>query len=89
MRRMRIYTLALLVSMLPLAACSKDPEEFQREAVLVRTCPPIPDAPNGAPIKVYRFQKELWFHDSGGVLRRIDAQPDNACDVLEPKNSSK
>ena len=68
----------LVIIALLLPGCSKeeDPEQvafekrFRREAVLVKT------------LKIYRFEQELWFKDRG-VLRRVDATPDNVCDVLD------
>jgi hypothetical protein len=82
-----------VIALLSLAGCSKDPEEaefdkrFRREAVLVKTCPPDPTfvggtGPTSIATKVYRFQDELWFRDAG-VLRRVDAKPENVCDVLQ------
>jgi hypothetical protein len=80
---------ALVIALL--AGCSqkeKDPAQvefekrFEREAVLVKTCRPDPSVASGASLKVYRFEQELWFNDRG-VLRRVDATPDNVCDVLD------
>jgi hypothetical protein len=91
---MRMIWGGALVAALLLAGCSKakDPEQvelekkFEREAVLVRTCPPDPSVESGPSLKVYRFKQELWFNDRG-VLRRVDAKPENVCDILqEPKS---
>jgi predicted component of type VI protein secretion system len=86
----RAQVLCAVIALLSLAGCSKkDPEEvefdkrFRREAVLVKTCPPDPATGTGpGAIKVYRFQDELWFHDAG-VLRRVDAKPENVCGVFQ------
>jgi hypothetical protein len=84
--------LCAVLVLLSLAGCSKekDPEEtefdkrFRREAVLVKTCsgdPAVASGPTAGVTKVYRFQQELWFDDRG-VMRRVDAKPENVCDIL-------
>jgi hypothetical protein len=90
----RTQVLCAVIALLSLAGCSKDPEEaelnkrFRREAVLVKTCPPDPayagggTGPTSVATKIYRFQDELWFYDAG-VLRRVDAKPENVCVVLQ------
>jgi hypothetical protein len=83
-----------------LSACKqeeKDPQQvefekkFEREAILVRTCPGDPrfgSGPTAAAIRVYRFQSELWYQDVDSY-RRIDANPENACAILTIPNDGK
>jgi hypothetical protein len=92
----RAQVLYAVIALLSLAGCSKekDPEEvefdkrFRREAVLVKTCPADPayagggSGPTSVTTKVYRFKEELWFAGRG-VMRRVDAKPENVCDVLQ------
>jgi hypothetical protein len=83
---------ALIALFFLLAGCSKrDPEEvefekrFRREAVLVKTCPgdaSLASGPTSVHQRVYRFQEELWF-DERGIMRRVDAKPENVCAVLQ------
>jgi hypothetical protein len=55
---------------------------FDREAILVKTCAPDPGLASGGPLKVYRFQNELWFKDVW-KWRRVDGKVDNVCDLLD------
>jgi hypothetical protein len=85
---------ALIALFFLLAGCSKrekDPEEvefekrFRREAVVVKTCPGDTSLATGVTSfrqRIYRFQEELWF-DERGVMRRVDAKPENVCAVLQ------
>jgi len=80
---------ALLVLTLLLAGCKEPtPEQvefqkkFDREAVLVKTCGWDPTVASGAPLKVYRFEQDLWFSDRG-AWRRVDGKVDNVCDLLD------
>src|SRR5215475_3802807 len=90
-----LYVLcALIALLLSLTGCSKrerDPEEvefekhFRREAVVVKTCPgdaSLATGPTSVHQRIYRFQQELWFQDRD-VMRRVDAKPENVCDVLQ------
>jgi hypothetical protein len=85
--------ICVVIGALVIAGCGreKDPDQaafekrFEREAILAKTCSPDPgfvSGPTASSTKVYRFRKELLFYD-GGVLRRVDAQPENACDILQ------
>ena len=83
----------VLIAVIVLSGCKekeRDPQQvefekkFEREAVLVRTCPGDPrfaSGPIAAAIRVYRFQKELWYQDVDG-FRRVDATPENVCAIL-------
>jgi hypothetical protein len=71
-------------------AQQKDPQQvefekkFQREAVLVKTCPGDPryaSGPTAVAQRVYRFQKELWYQDVNGY-RKVEATPETVCSVL-------
>jgi hypothetical protein len=67
--------LIILVVALGLGGCDrkpKDPQEvefekkFEREAVLVKTCPGDPrwaSGPTSITQRVYRFENELWYQD--------------------------
>jgi hypothetical protein len=95
MRHLVIVTLGVLL----LAGCKErelTPEEaafqqkFDREAVLVKTCGFEPGVATAVPIKVYRFENELWFYERGGPviwsgsrLRRIDGKVETVCDLLD------
>jgi hypothetical protein len=57
-------------------------KKFDREAVLVKTCGWDPGIESGAPLKVYRFENELWFSDHRR-WRRVDGKVDNVCDLLD------
>ena len=57
-------------------------KKFNREAVLVKTCGSDPGVASGIPLKVYRFEDELWFNDRD-TWRRIDGKPENVCDLLD------
>jgi hypothetical protein len=83
----------ILVAAFMLVGCKneKDPEQvelerrFEREAVLVRTCPADPrlaSGPTAVATRVYRFEEELWFEDRS-VLRRVDATPEDVCAILQ------
>lgn len=88
----RTMILMLTVSVI-LSGCKeqeRDPQQvefekkFEREAVLVRTCPGDPRFASGrtaVAVRVYRFQKELWYQDIDGY-RRVDATPENVCTIL-------
>lgn len=94
MRRLMVFgVIVVVIVSATLSGCSqkKDPQQveferkFEREAVLVRVCPPDPtlaSGPGSAARQVYRFQNELWTYDQG-VLRRVDAKPENVCDILQ------
>ena len=59
-------------------------KKFQREAVLVKTCPGDPryaSGPTAAAQRVYRYQKELWYQDVNGY-RKVEATPDTVCSAL-------
>jgi hypothetical protein len=85
--------LAISLVLLGLSGCKeqpKDPQQvafekkFEREAVLVKTCPPDPrfaSGPTAAAQRVYRFEKELWYQDVDGY-RKVDATPETVCKVL-------
>jgi hypothetical protein len=80
---------AALLFALVLAGCKEPtPEEtafqqkFDREAVLVKTCGLDPGIASAVPIKVYRFENELWFADRGR-WRRVDGKAENVCDLLD------
>lgn len=79
----------VLIFPLLLASCKEPtPEElafqqkFDREAVLVKTCGLDPGIMSAVPLKVYRFENELWFYEHGSKLRRVDGKVDNVCDLL-------
>jgi hypothetical protein len=57
-------------------------KKFDREAVLVKTCGLDPGIESAAPLKVYRFENELWFRDHRR-WRRVDGKVDNVCDLLD------
>src|SRR5882672_9847341 len=57
-------------------------KRFDREAVLVRTCGTDPGIASAVPLKVYRFEQQLWFNELG-VWRRVDGKVDNVCDLLD------
>ena len=80
---------AALLFALVLAGCKEPtPEEtafqqkFDREAVLVKTCGLDPGIASAIPLKVYRFENELWFNE-GFKWRRVDGKADNVCDLLD------
>ncbi|MET4603430.1 hypothetical protein ABIB90_002908 [Bradyrhizobium sp. JR4.1] len=84
---------AIMIAGVALAGCKeqvKDPQQveferkFEREAVLVRTCPGDPryaSGPTAAAQRVYRFEKELWFIDIDGP-RKLETNPEAACSTL-------
>ncbi len=87
---MKRLSAAALLFALVLAGCKEPtPEEiafqkkFDREAVLVKTCAPDPGVASGIPMKVYRFENELWFYERGLRWRRVDGKIDNVCDLLD------
>jgi hypothetical protein len=57
-------------------------KRFDREAILVKTCASDPGIASGVPLKVYRFENELWFKDIW-KWRRVDGKADNVCDLLD------
>jgi hypothetical protein len=57
-------------------------KKFDREAVLVKTCGTDPGIVSAVPLKVYRFENELWFKDTW-KWRRVDGKVDNVCDLLD------
>lgn len=84
----------ILVVAASLGSCSeakpRDPQQvefekkFEREAVLIKTCPGDPrwaSGPTAAAQRVYRYEKELWFWDLPGP-RKLEATPEAACDAL-------
>jgi hypothetical protein len=98
MPQLMIYgVVALVAASTMLSGCGQkqDPEQvefekrFARDAVLVKVCPPDPtlaSGPGSAARQVYRFQNELWTYDHGD-LRRVDAKPENVCEILQfPKS---
>jgi hypothetical protein len=86
-----IICAAILLAGSLLIGCSKpkDPKqvefdkEFERDAVFLKMCGFDPAVAGGNALKVYRFRNELWFDDRG-VLRRVDAKPENVCDTFFP-----
>jgi hypothetical protein len=86
--------LTILAMVLGLASCNekpKDPQQvefekkFEREAVLVKTCPGDPryaSGPTAVAQRVYRFEKELWYQDVTGY-RKVEATPEAVCDALQ------
>jgi hypothetical protein len=83
----RVGAVALLFALV-LAGCKERTreeiafdEKFDREAVLVKTCGLNPGVASAVPLKVYRFENELWFHDTR--WRRVDGKVDNVCDLLD------
>jgi hypothetical protein len=86
--------ITILVVVLGLSGCNekdpKDPQQvefekkFEREAVLVKTCPGDPrfaSGPTAAAQRVYRFEKELWYVDVNGH-RKVEATPETVCNLL-------
>jgi hypothetical protein len=85
----------LLAVVVGLSGCNeeknrKDPQQvefekkFEREAVLVKTCPGDPrfaSGPTAAAQRVYRFEKDLWFVDVNGP-RKVEATPETVCNLL-------
>jgi hypothetical protein len=57
-------------------------KKFDRDAVLVKTCGLDPGIASAVPLKVYRFDNELWFDDRG-KWRRVEGKADNVCDLLD------
>jgi hypothetical protein len=96
---MRIVTALALVAF-ALAGCGerkpKDPaqaefeKKFEREAVIVMTCPGDArwaSGPTAATQRVFRYEKELWVEavtNSGASHQRVEATPETVCSVLVP-----
>jgi hypothetical protein len=57
-------------------------KRFDRNAVLVKTCAPDPAIASSATLKVYRFEGEFWFSDTGR-WQRIEGKSENVCDLLD------
>jgi hypothetical protein len=86
--------LTILAVVLGLSGCEKQPKDpqqvefekkFEREAVLVKTCPGDPrlaSGPTASAQRVYRFEKELWYQDVNRY-RKVEATPEAVCSVLE------
>ncbi|MEY9358965.1 hypothetical protein ABH994_001686 [Bradyrhizobium yuanmingense] len=92
---MRIAVTCLIA--LSVAACErkpKDPAEaefekkFQKEAVIVMTCPGDArwaSGPTAGTQRVYRYEKELWVEVVNGIgYQRVEATPETVCNVLVP-----
>lgn len=72
---LRLVTILGVV--LSLSGCSREPKDpqqvefekkFEREAVLVKTCPGDPryaSGPTAITQRVYRFENELWYWEGG------------------------
>ncbi|MBR1223781.1 hypothetical protein JQ600_02565 [Bradyrhizobium sp. AUGA SZCCT0176] len=87
-----IVVSALSASAPSALAAPKNPQQaefekrFDREAVLVRTCPGDPayaSGPTSNTQRVYRFEKELWVRTVKGY-QRVDGAPDTVCELLIP-----
>ncbi len=80
--------LIIIASSLLLGCSKPTPEQaefqkrFDRDAVLAKTCGGDSGIASAVPLKVYRFEKELWFSDRG-TWRRVEGQHDNVCDLLD------
>jgi hypothetical protein len=92
----RIPSIVMISAFSVFATCAlaapKDPQQaefekkFDREAVLVRTCPGDPayaSGPTSNSQRVYRFEKELWVTTVKGY-QRVDGAPDTVCELLLP-----
>jgi hypothetical protein len=92
------YALLCLIA-LSLAACerkTKDPAQaeferkFEKEAVIVMTCPGDArwaSGPTASTQRVYRYEKELWVevvNTNGTGYQRVEATPETVCNVLIP-----
>jgi hypothetical protein len=75
-------TLAYLNRRIPTPEELEFDKKFDREAVLVKTCGTDPGVASGIPLKVYRFENELWFDDRRR-WRRVDGKLENVCDLLD------
>jgi hypothetical protein len=94
---------AVCIIAVSLAGCGerkpKDPaqtefdKKFEREAVIVMTCPGDArwaSGPTAATQRVYRYEKELWVEaitTSGINHQRVEATPETVCNVLVPPTS--
>lgn len=93
--------IAIALIAIGLSACKKereppDPKQvefnkrFDREAVLVMTCPGDPrwgSGPTAFAQRVYRFERELWYTDADVGLRKVEATPETVCAVLTTPRS--
>lgn len=91
---------AVCIIAVALAGCGerkpKDPaqaefeKKFEREAVIVMTCPGDArwaSGPTSNTQRVYRYEKELWVQaitSSGSNYRRVEATPETVCNALVP-----
>jgi hypothetical protein len=90
-----IRVVTILIIAFGLAGCDRKPtdpqqiefeKKFQRDAVLVKTCPGDPrraSGPTAITQRVYRFENELWYDDADRY-RRVEATPETVCNLLLP-----
>ena len=90
---MKLRLLAIVPVGLVVASCNQpdDPQRaafearFDREAVLVKTCPRDPRVASG-PVaiaqRVYHFEDKLWYLDGNNYHRQVDASEETVCSAL-------